>query len=194
MILIYGATGYTGQLIAERAVATGLRPVLAARNRAALLPLAERLGLEARVFDLGRPAAVAEGIRGAAVVLHTAGPFSATSRPMADACLQSGAHYLDITGEVGVFESLAARHAEAQAAGVMLLPGVGFDVVPSDCLAFHVKQRLPGATGLRLSIGGLGGGISRGTAKTMMEAAGFGALVRRGGRIVESREPLQATA
>jgi len=193
-ILIYGATGYTGQLIAERAIETGLRPVLAARNGDKLRPLAERLGLEALVFDLDKPAAVLDGIRGATVVLHTAGPFSATSKPMADACIQAGVHYLDITGEIGVFEALAARNTEALAAGVMLLPGVGFDVVPSDCLAFHVKQRLPGATNLRLSIGGLGGGISRGTAKTMMEAAGFAPLVRRGGRIVESTEILQATA
>jgi short subunit dehydrogenase-like uncharacterized protein len=183
-ILIYGASGYTGQLAAEHAVATELRPVLAGRSREKLKPLADRLGLEWRVFDLESPVGVSEGIRGLTAVLHTAGPFSATSRPMADACLQSGIHYIDITGEISVLEALAKRDQEAKLAGVMLLPGAGFDVVPSDCLAAHIKRRLPGATRLRLSIGGLGA-ITRGTAKTMAEAAGRGTQVRRDGRIVE---------
>jgi short subunit dehydrogenase-like uncharacterized protein len=190
--LIYGATGYTGRLAAEHAVEIGLQPVLAGRSRERLLPLADRLGLESRVFDLESPLGVSEGLRGMTAVLHTAGPFSATSRPMADACLQAGAHYVDITGEIDVFEALAERDQEAQAAGVMLLPGAGFDVVPSDCLAAHVKRRLPGATRLRLSIGGFGG-ITRGTAKTMVEAAALGTRVRRGGRIVELRRTPRAT-
>jgi short subunit dehydrogenase-like uncharacterized protein len=192
-ILLYGATGYTGQLIAQHAVTVGLRPILAARSREKLQPLAEQLGLESRVFDLRSPSAVRNGIAGSTVVLHAAGPFSATSRPMADACLASGVHYLDITGEVGVFEALAARDAEAKAAGIMLLPGAGFDVVPSDCLAAHVAQRLPDATRLRISIGGLGK-VSRGTFKTMLESLGRGTLVRRGGRMAEAVPPPRATA
>jgi len=192
-ILLYGATGYTGQLIAQHAVSIGLRPVLAGRSRDKLVPLAEQLGLESRVFDLRSPAAVREGIAGATVVLLAAGPFSATSKPMADACLAGGVHYLDITGEVGVFEALAARDAEAKAAGVMLLPGSGFDVVPSDCLAAHVAQRLPDVTRLRISIGGLGK-VSRGTFKTMLESLGRGTLVRRNGQVVEAHPPPRAAA
>ncbi len=184
--LIYGASGYTGQLAAEHAVATELRPVLAGRSREKLQPLADRLGLECRVFDLESPMGVSEGIRGMSAVLLTAGPFSATSRPVADACLQNGVHYVDITGEISVLEALADRDREAKLAGVMLLPGAGFDVVPSDCLAAHVKRRLPGASRLRLSIGGVGG-ITRGTAKTMAEGARRGTQVRRDGRIVELR-------
>lgn len=191
-ILLYGATGYTGQLAAEHAVASGLRPILAARNRDTLEPLANRLGLEARVFDLQTTSGIQYGIAGASVVLHMAGPFSATSRPMADACLASKIHYLDITGEIDVFEALAARDSEAKAAGVMLLPGVGFDVVPSDCLAAHVKRRLPSATRLRISIGGLGR-VSRGTAKTMLESLGRGTLVRRKGQIEELPDAPRAT-
>jgi short subunit dehydrogenase-like uncharacterized protein len=64
-------------------------------------------------------------IKDVAVVLCAAGPFSTTSRPVADACLRSRVHYLDITGEIDVFEALAARDAEAKARGIMLLPGVG---------------------------------------------------------------------
>jgi short subunit dehydrogenase-like uncharacterized protein len=116
-------------------------------------------------------------------VLHIAGPFSATSKPMVDACLRTGRHYLDITGEIDVFEACAARNEEAKAKGVMLLPGVGFDVVPSDCLAAHVARRLPGARRLTIGISGMGK-ASRGTAKTMVESLGTGTRVRRGGDIV----------
>jgi short subunit dehydrogenase-like uncharacterized protein len=124
-------------------------------------------------------------------VLHIAGPFSATSKPMADACLRTGTHYLDITGEIDVFEALAARDAEAKKAGIMLLPGVGFDVVPSDCLALHLKQRMPDATDLKIYIGGLNA-LSHGTAKSMIESVAYGTRVRRGGRIITLPRPAEA--
>jgi short subunit dehydrogenase-like uncharacterized protein len=180
--LIYGATGYTGALIAREAVARDLRPILAGRNAAALALLAGALGLEHRVFALDHPPALVAGLAGIHVVLHCAGPFAPTSRPMADACLRVGAHYLDITGEVGVFEALAARDSEARAAGVMLLPGAGFDVVPSDCLAAHLHQRLPSATHLALGFQSRGR-LSRGTATTVAENLHRGGLVRQGGAL-----------
>jgi short subunit dehydrogenase-like uncharacterized protein len=179
-LLIYGANGYTGDLIAREAVARGQRPILAGRNAEALAPLARELGLEQRVFGLDTPSAVEDGIRGMTAVLHCAGPFAHTSQPMADACLRTGVHYLDITGEIAVFEALAARDAEARAAGVMLLPGVGFDVVPSDCLAAHLKRRLPTASRLALGFQTFGR-ISRGTATTMAENAHRGGVVRENG-------------
>src|SRR5262245_32120519 len=150
--LLYGANGYTGALIARAAVERGLHPILAGRNAEALPALAQGLGLEYRLFGLDDRGAVTAGLQGVAAVLHCAGPFARTSRPMADACLQAGKHYLDITGEAGVFTALAGRDAEAKAAGVMLMPGVGFDVVPSDCLAAHLKRRLPAATHLALGL------------------------------------------
>lgn len=192
--LIYGATGYTGRLAAEHAAERGLRPILAGRSRDAVRTLAEALGLEWRAFGLDAPAQLRDGLAGVNAVLHAAGPFSATARPMAEACLSAGVHYVDITGEIDVFEALAARSREAEAAGIMLLPGAGFDVVPSDCLAAHVAARLPGATRLRLSIGGLGGGFSRGTAKTMLEAVADGTRMRRGGRIVQRGDTPRASA
>ena len=181
--LVYGATGFTGRLIAEHAVERGLNPVLAGRDAAGVRSLAERLGLLHRAFELGSRKALVDGLTGIAAVLHAAGPFSATSAPMVEACLAAGVHYCDITGEIDVFENLAARDAQAKAAGVMLMPGVGFDVVPSDCLAAHVAAKLPCATWLRLSIGGLTR-ASRGTAKTMVEAIAQGVRVRRNGRVV----------
>jgi short subunit dehydrogenase-like uncharacterized protein len=121
-------------------------------------------------------------LAGCAAELHCAGPFVHTSQPMADACLRNRVHYLDITGEISVFEALAARYAEAKAAGIMLLPGAGFDVVPSDCLAAHLNRRLPGAMRLVLGIQALGS-ISRGTTMTMLQSMerGEGGLVRRNG-------------
>jgi len=178
--LIYGANGYTGELIARMATARGQRPVLAGRSAAAVGALAAGLGLESRAFALDDPAAVDAGLDGISIVLHCAGPFSRTSRPMAEACLRTRTHYLDITGEIPVFEALAARDAEAVAAGVMLLPGAGFDVVPSDCLAAHLKRRLPSATRLALALLSTGG-VSRGTATTVVQNLGRGGVVRRGG-------------
>jgi short subunit dehydrogenase-like uncharacterized protein len=182
-MLIYGSTGYTGRLVVAEAIARGLRPTLSGRNADALRGQAEPLGLPWRVASLDDPAALDAALNGMRVVLHCAGPFSRTWRPMSDACLRNRAHYFDITGEIRVFESLAARDAEARAAGVMLLPGAGFDVVPSDCLAAHLKRRLPDAIRLTLAFRGVGG-ASRGTQATMFENLGGPGAVRRGGRIV----------
>jgi short subunit dehydrogenase-like uncharacterized protein len=187
-LLIYGANGFTGALIAERARERGLRPVVAGRSREAVEAIGARLGLTARVFDLEVPDAVVEGIRGARLVLHCAGPYSKTSRPMVDACLRAGAHYLDITGEAAVLEAVLARDAEARAADRVLLPAVGFDVVPTDCMAAKLHAALPDATALEL---GFSGGMrpSPGTAKTAVEGLHMGALVRKDGRIVALRAP-----
>src|SRR5579884_2744275 len=186
--LIYGANGFTGRLIAERAKERGLRPVVAGRSKAAIDEVAGRLGLPARVFDLESPGAVAEGVRGARLVLHCAGPYSKTSRPMVDACLKAGASYLDITGEVAVLEAVLGRDGEARAAGVVLMPAVGFDVVPTDCLAAKLHAELPDANKLELALSG-GMRPSPGTAKTTVEGLHLGALVREGGRLVTLRAP-----
>ena len=82
---------------------------LAGRSEDGVRSLAARLRLPSRMFALDSPAGLREGIAGAAVVLHAAGPFSATSRPMVDACLAAGAHYVDVTGEIAVLEAVAAR-------------------------------------------------------------------------------------
>lgn len=178
--LIYGANGYTGSLIARMAAARGERPVLAGRNGPAVTRLAAELGLPARTFDVDDPARLDAGLSGIPVILNCAGPFTRTAGPVVDACLRSRTHYLDITGEIAVFETLAARDAEARAGGVTVMPGVGFDVVPSDCLAVHLKRRLPGATRLVLAFQG-GAGLSRGTATTMTENIHRGGMIRRNG-------------
>jgi short subunit dehydrogenase-like uncharacterized protein len=182
--LLYGSYGYTGRLIARRALEVGLRPLLAGRDAERVRAHAAELGLEHRAYALDDAAAADAALAEAPVVLHAAGPFSRTAAPMAQACLRTKTHYLDITGELGVFEAMAALGPRARDAGVMLLPGTGFDVVPTDCLAAHLKRRLPTATRLALAFQPVGGGISRGTATTMVENASRGGAVRRGGRIV----------
>ncbi len=177
--LLYGANGYTGTLIATEAIKRGLRPLLAGRNSNKLETLATTLGLEYRAFSLEDTTAVDAALLDVPVVLHCAGPFSRTSKPMVEACLRTKTHYLDITGEIEVFEAIASLDAEAKTAGIMLMPGVGFDVVPSDCLAAHLKAQLPTATQLTLAF--QAGQMSRGTATTMVENQHRGGLIRRGG-------------
>ena len=188
-ILIYGATGYTGKLVARRPKQQGLRPILGGRSPAKLKSVAGQMAFEHRTVDLNDRAGLEKVLKEVDVVLHIAGPFSQTSRQMVDACIATGTHYLDITGEIDVFEACAARDAEARKAGVMLMPGVGFDVVPSDCLAAHMKRRMPDASELTLAISGLGS-MSRGTAKTGVESIRFGTRIRREGKILSSKAPL----
>jgi short subunit dehydrogenase-like uncharacterized protein len=180
--LIYGANGYTGALIAREAARRGHRPILAGRNAGTVATLAAELNLPHRIFPVEDSAALASGIAGVRLVLNCAGPFTRTADRVVEACMQAGCHYLDITGEIAVFEAMAARDAAANAAGVMVMPGVGFDVVPSDCLAAHLKRRLPAATCLALGFRGRGG-FSRGTLTTMAENFHRGGAIRRDGQL-----------
>jgi saccharopine dehydrogenase (NAD+, L-lysine-forming) len=181
--MIYGANGYTGRLVAELAVQRGHRPVLAGRNDRELAELAGRLDLEHRSFPLTESNRLRDGLDGIEVVAHCAGPFSATSKAMVDACLATRTHYLDITGEIDVLEAVLARDSEARDAQVALLPGSGFDVVPTDCLAAMVVERLPDASALDIAFRA-GGGLSPGTARTAVEGMGSGGRARVDGRIV----------
>ncbi len=180
--LIYGANGYTGELITRFAAERGLKPILAGRNAEKIEALANKYGFEFRVFDLSDSSGLYTALQEVEFVLHCAGPFSLTSELMVEACIRSKRHYLDITGEIAVFEAMAARDNLAKEAGVMVMPGVGFDVVPSDCLARHLKDRLPSATHLTLAFYGLCR-ISHGTQATMTMNVGRGGAVRQNGEI-----------
>jgi short subunit dehydrogenase-like uncharacterized protein len=179
--MIYGANGYTGRLVAQEAKARGLSPILAGRS-AEVETLAGELGFAHRRFDLDDAGGVRAGLDGIGLVLHCAGPFSTTSGPMLEGCLDAGAHYLDITGEIDVFAHCHAQDARAQARGIVVLPGAGFDVVPTDCLAAMLKRDLPAATHLVLAFEA-GGGPSPGTAKTSVEGLGKGGRARIDGDV-----------
>lgn len=181
--LLYGAYGYTGRLILQRALSRGHRPTVAGRDAARVEELAGAHGLEGRCFALDDRDRVRRALAGHAAVVHAAGPFSATWRPMVDACLGTGCHYLDITGEIDVLESIHARDDEARDAGLHLIPGAGFDVVPTDCAAAMAAAACPHPVALDLAFRAAGG-PSRGTARTALERLGAPGAVRRAGRIV----------
>ncbi len=179
MILVYGAYGYTGELISREAAGRDLEFAVAGRNGTKTRGLGIELDVDSRVFP---PERAGDNLDGIDVVLNCAGPFVDTYEPIVEACLETGTHYLDITGEFPVFEALAERDREAERAGVCLLPGAGFDVVPTDCLAGHLHERLPDATHLRLGFEA-NTGVSGGTLASVIEHAGGGGRVRRDGRV-----------
>jgi short subunit dehydrogenase-like uncharacterized protein len=181
--MIYGANGYTGELIVREAVRRDLKPVLAGRTAAKVEQLASSLGLQARIFDLESATATTRCIEGMGLVLNCAGPFSATAASMMTACLAAHVHYLDITGEIGVFEHSRGLDAAARAAGIVICPGVGFDVIPTDCIAATLKTALPDATHLALGFDSRSG-LSPGTAKTSVEGLAQGGKVRQDGHII----------
>lgn len=181
--VLYGATGYTGVLLAEEAARRGHKPVLAGRSADKLRAIGERLGLPWKAVPLDDAAGLRALLEGKGAVLHAAGPFVETSRPMADACLDVGCSYLDITGELPVFRALFDRDAEAKAKKVALIPGVGFDVVPSDCLASYVASKLPGADTLQIALVAIGT-PSAGTAKSLLGIIPDGGFVRRDGQLI----------
>ncbi|MEJ7623519.1 MAG: saccharopine dehydrogenase NADP-binding domain-containing protein [Pyrinomonadaceae bacterium] len=180
--LIYGANGYTGELITRFAAERGMAPIIAGRSAIAIEELAKKHQLDYRVFALDETARLDAALQEVEMVLHCAGPFSLTSRKMVEACLRNKKHYTDITGEISVFEAMAALSDKAVEAGIMLMPGVGFDVVPSDCLARHLKDELATATHLSLAFFGVGR-MSHGTQATMTMNIGRGGAIRKDGKI-----------
>jgi short subunit dehydrogenase-like uncharacterized protein len=181
MLLVYGSYGYTGRLVVEECERRGAEVVVAGRNPAEVEEQEERWGFEGRVFPLD---AAEGGIEGADAVLNCAGPFSKTHGALVEACLGEGADYLDITGEIDVFESLACRDGEAREADVTLVPGVGFDVVPSDCLAAYLADGTEEPSYLALALRSLTS-VSPGTARTVVESLGEKGVVRRDGDLRE---------
>ncbi|THH41666.1 saccharopine dehydrogenase family protein [Neolewinella litorea] len=181
--ILYGAYGYTGRLITRMAAEYGLRPMLSGRDAGKLKAMSDEFGYPYRAVELADRTGLHDLLDHAAVVLHAAGPFSETARPMMEACIKTGTHYLDITGEIPVFALAAQRGAEAARAGVMLMSGVGFDVVPTDCLAAYLKGKMPEATELVLAFAWKGGMLSHGTAKTMIGGLGLGGTIREHGEL-----------
>lgn len=193
--MLYGATGYTGVLLAEEAVKRGHRPVLAGRSEEKLKPLAQRLGLEYSAFNLTDSYTAIGATKGFDLVLHAAGPFTYTAAPMIKACLTNKAHYLDITGEISVYQHTFSQDEVAKQAGVALISGVGFDIIPSDCLNLYVAQKFEHQYGKRandliVALDALSGdtgelGASAGTTKSGLEIlAHTGSVVRRDGKLV----------
>ncbi|MEQ8676456.1 MAG: saccharopine dehydrogenase NADP-binding domain-containing protein [Aggregatilineales bacterium] len=180
--MIYGAYGYTGILVIEEAIKRGHRPMLAGRSEAKLQPLATRYDLPYRAFALNDSDAIAAELHDIDILYHAAGPFIYTSDPMIRACLQSKTHYVDITGEIPVFENTFSYDQQAHEAGIALISGVGFDVIPTDCMARYIADKTPNATHLDIAIAAISK-TSAGTAKSGIELADGGGQVRRDGEL-----------
>ena len=157
--------------------------VLAGRNADQVRRVAEPLGLAWTAFDLSSPSALDQALDGVTVALHAAGPFETTARPMWQACLRAGAHYLDLGGEWPVFREAMSYDAQAQAAGVMLMPGVGLTVAATDCLLAMAKAQRPDAVKLRLGVSHPQV-ISRGTVVSAARLLSPEVIVRQGGQLV----------
>lgn len=181
-LLIYGAYGYTGRLIVKECLKKGIKPIIAGRDPEKTAAFANKHELEYDVLDVSDKKALENWLKKGAVVIHCAGPFIHTAKEMVEACLATDTHYLDITGEYQVFDSVKAYDSQAKEKSLMLLPGAGFDVVPSDCLAKHLHNKLPSATSLNLAFVSKGGKLSRGTAKTMIENLGEPQMKRVNGK------------
>ena len=187
-VLLYGANGYTGELIARYASEYNLQPILAGRKEEAIRSMAERLQLSYRIFSLNDAAVLQQQLQDVQLVIHAAGPFSHTAKQMVEACIATHTHYIDINGDISVFEFIKTYDVAAKEANIMLLPGAGFDVIPTDCTALHLKEQLPDATHLQLAFISNGGGLSHGTATTMAQRIGEKAVIRENGTFV--RKPL----
>jgi short subunit dehydrogenase-like uncharacterized protein len=185
--LLYGANGYTGRLIAGLAKQYGLTPMLAGRNKSALQTMAGEYGFPFLVFDLSETTKLEAAMTGIRLVLNAAGPFSETAKQLIGACIKTGTHYLDINGDISVFEMIRGYDAVAKERGILLLPGVGFDVVPTDCMALYLAKKLPDATYLKLAFATIGGGLSHGTAMTVINKLGEGGAERINGVIQKTQ-------
>ena len=182
MLMIYGVTGYTGALISKLAHREQLAHIAAGRNAAEVGAHAAMHNLPARVFALDDAAALDQALAECTVVLNCAGPFITTAPPLVAACLRTGTHYLDLAGEYPAFAQHEAQRAAAVERGVLVLPGIGFSVAPTDCLALHLKQRLPSATSLTLAFDAEGG-VSQGTLGAVLGDLARPGVVRRRGSL-----------
>jgi short subunit dehydrogenase-like uncharacterized protein len=185
--LLYGANGYTGALIARYASLYGLQPILAGRNEAAVSAIARRENLPFIILNLDDAAALEAALKKVSVVVHAAGPYTFTAMQMVTACMKTGTHYLDLNGDLTLFQQLYGLHTQAKESGIMLMPGVGFDVVPTDCLALVLKEAMPDAMSLKLAFATTGG-ISQGTAKSIVDKLGELGLTRKENKLL--REPI----
>lgn len=181
-VLLYGANGYTGKLIARYAKEYNITPVLAGRNEKVISSIAGELNVPYRIFSLDPAASIRQQLEDVLLVIHAAGPFDKTARQMVEACIATNTHYIDINGDISVFELIKTYDAAAKQAGVMLMPGAGFDVIPTDCIALQLKQQMPDATHLQLAFISSNGQISHGTATTMATRIGEDAVVRINGK------------
>ncbi len=194
-IVLFGATGYTGRLVAAALVRRGARPTLAARNAQTLDALAAELGgLDTAVADVSRPESVSALVSAGDVLVSTVGPFVRWGAPAVDAAIAAGASYLDSTGEPPFIREVFERHdAPARAAGAGLVTAFGYDFVPGNLAAALALERA-GASAVKVAVGYFVSGkvspreaMSGGTAASLAGVAMSPAFGFHGGAIADER-------
>lgn len=183
-IIVYGAYGYTGELIVEELQSKNLSVLLSGRSESKLSELSKKTGFPYKTVNLNDRDALLNLAQVGIVMIHAAGPFKQTAGAMVEACISAKTHYLDINGDISVFEMIKSYGEQAEKAGIMLLPGTGFDVVPTDCVAMHLKNQMPDAASIKIAFATLGGGISHGTASTVVTRLGEPAQRRENGKLM----------
>ena len=182
-LMLYGANGYTARLIIKELIGVGIKPVLAGRNQEKISTLADKHGFDSSIFSLDDTDVIEENLADVTVLINAAGPYSQTAKPFIDSCIRSKTHYIDITGEIDVFVYAESKNRDAEEAGIILCPGTGFDVIPTDCLSYLLKEKLPDATELNICFFSENGRPSIGTAKTSIEGLANGGRIRSNGII-----------
>jgi short subunit dehydrogenase-like uncharacterized protein len=165
------------------AVARGHRPFLSGRDPERLARLAAELGLDYSACALDDQETLSQLVGSCKLVLNAAGPFSETAAQVQRACIHQSTHYIDVTGEIPVFERAMSHSQSARNAGIAIVCGAGFDVVPTDCMAAFVSARISDPVWLQITFNGLAH-LSRGTLRTALRHFHKPTLVRRNGTIV----------
>jgi short subunit dehydrogenase-like uncharacterized protein len=189
LLLVYGATGFTGRLVVDEARRLGFDPVLGGRRREALEEMAEALGASrVRCADATRPDALAELFDGVGAVVSCAGPFARLGEPVLRAATLAGAHYLDTTGEQAwMARAMDLLSADAERRGTTAILAHAFEYAVGDCAARIGVEELPGAETVEVFNRVEGFGTSRGTKKSALDA-----LVRPALAVVNGRRREEA--
>ncbi len=188
-LLIYGATGYTAKVFARELVKNNIEPVLAARSES-VIHVAEKFNCENRIFPLDESSTIDKQLRDIHLVANLAGPFHVTQNPLIQSCLNTGTHYIDIAGEVPAMESAFMYDQQANNAGIMIMPGAGFGVVPTDIAAALAHEHLPDATWLKIAYA-TKGGVSQGTLRTILKHVDKPGFIRCDGKWEQANPAFQ---
>jgi short subunit dehydrogenase-like uncharacterized protein len=174
-LMIYGAAGYTGRMVAEHAKAAGLDVIVAGRSGAPIAQLAAALDLPSRVFSVDEPIAIAVALNGVDVLLNCAGPFMRTAEPLMRAAIAAGVHYLDFAAELDSYRLAEALDAQALAAGV--------SVAMLGSLASHAAARITDRRTISIALH-VTGSMSRGSAISATENLTTETLARVDGKLI----------
>jgi short subunit dehydrogenase-like uncharacterized protein len=184
-IIIYGANGYTGKLIVEKAINSEFDITIAGRSEKKISTMGKEYNLSYLTFTPNELESNPQILEDFEIMLNCAGPFSQTSKPIINACLETNTHYLDITGEIDIFRLGKSYHQKAIDSKIIICPGVGFDVIPTDCLASKLNESLSNADELILGFESTAGKISPGTMATSIESLGNGGRIRKNGEVIK---------